>query len=124
MRADIGPEGAACLGSPIGDDPFASGFHWARNVLLGKDAAVEGKVYARVDGSDTVYVIGTDLKTQLNKKPDDFRDRKLADITTQQINRVVVKTKGLMVFPPWSRDAGAAHGSPMTAKVFKSVTVG
>jgi hypothetical protein len=62
-------------------------------VLLGKDAAVEGKVYARVDGSDTVYVIGNDLKTQLNKKPDDFRDRKLADITTQQINRVTVKTK-------------------------------
>jgi ribosomal protein L20A (L18A) len=62
-------------------------------ILLGKDTAVEGKVYVRVDGSDTVYVVGQDLKTQLNKKIDDFRDRKLADITPQQVTKVVVKTK-------------------------------
>lgn len=62
-------------------------------LLIGKDAAVEGKVYVRAEGSDAVYVIGNDLKTQLNKKADDFRDRKLADLTTQQVNRVVVATK-------------------------------
>lgn len=62
-------------------------------LLIGKDAAVEGKVYVRAGGSDSVYVISNDLKMQLNKKADDFRDRKLANLTTQQVNRVVVSTK-------------------------------
>lgn len=62
-------------------------------LLIGKDAAVEGKIYVRAEGDDTVYVIGNDLKNQLTKKADDFRDRKLADLTTQQVKRVVVSTK-------------------------------
>ncbi|RYD73977.1 MAG: DUF4340 domain-containing protein, partial [Verrucomicrobiaceae bacterium] len=62
-------------------------------LLLGKDAAVEGKTYVRAQGSDTIYVIGNDLKTQLNKKADEFRDRKLATLTTQEVNRLVIATK-------------------------------
>jgi hypothetical protein len=60
-------------------------------LLIGKDAAVEGKVYARLEGSNTVYVISNDLKNQITKKADDFRDRKLTDLSATQIKKVAVK---------------------------------
>ena len=61
-------------------------------VLLGKDAAVEGRLYARVEGSNTVHVIGHDLKAQLMKKADEFRDHRLTDIVTTQVGKLAVKT--------------------------------
>lgn len=63
-------------------------------LLLGKDAAVEGKLYAKLEGSDVVYVISNDLKNQLSKKVDDFRDRKLTDLTLGQISKAVIKGAG------------------------------
>jgi hypothetical protein len=60
-------------------------------LLLGKDAAVEGKVYARVEGANTIYVIPNDLKNQATKKVDDFRDRKLTDLNTAQVNKIILK---------------------------------
>ena len=61
-------------------------------VLLGKDAAVEGRLYARVEGSNIVHVIGHDLKTQVTKKADDFRDHRLTSIATTQVGKLTVKT--------------------------------
>jgi hypothetical protein len=60
-------------------------------LLIGKDSAVEGKVYARLEGSNTVYVISNDLKNQATKKPDDFRDRKLTNLSTTQVKKVTIK---------------------------------
>lgn len=61
-------------------------------LLFGKDAAVEGRVYVKVEGNPAVYVIGKDLKEQIAKKVDDFRDRKLTDVNTTQVTKVVIKT--------------------------------
>ena len=61
-------------------------------VIFGKDAAVEGRLYVRVEGSNVVHVIGHDLKTQVTKKTDEFRDRRLTDIVTTQVTKVAVKT--------------------------------
>ena len=61
-------------------------------LLVGKDAAVEGKIYLRVDGSNSVFVVPNDLKNQLSKKADDFRDRKLTDLTPAQVSRVVIQS--------------------------------
>lgn len=61
-------------------------------LLFGKDAAVEGKVYVKLESSNAAYVIGKDLKEQISKKVDDFRDRKLTDINTTQVNKVSIKT--------------------------------
>lgn len=63
-------------------------------LLFGKDAAVEGKVYVRVEGSNTVYVISNDLKNQISKKPDEFRDKKLTDLTVAKVNRALIKSAG------------------------------
>ncbi|MEA3188350.1 MAG: hypothetical protein QOD99_2180 [Chthoniobacter sp.] len=61
-------------------------------ILFGKDAAVEGKQYVRLENSNTIYVIGNDLKTQLAKKADDFRDRRLTKLNAAQINKVQIKS--------------------------------
>ena len=61
-------------------------------LLFGKDAAVEGKLYVKLADEKKVFVISTELKTQITKKADEFRDRKLTDLTTAQVNKVVIKS--------------------------------
>ena len=61
-------------------------------LLIGKDSAVDGKVYARVQGSSDVYVIPNTIRSMITKTPDDFRDKKLSDATPQQIQKFAVKT--------------------------------
>jgi hypothetical protein len=61
-------------------------------LLFGKDTAVDGKVYVKREGSNTAYVIAKDLKEQISRKADEFRDRKLTDLTTSQVTKVVLKT--------------------------------
>ncbi len=61
-------------------------------LLIGKDAAVEGKVYVRREDSNVVYVIGNDLKTQITKAPDEFRDRRLTELSPGQVHRLIIKT--------------------------------
>lgn len=61
-------------------------------LVFGKDAAVEGKVYVKKEGVSRAYVIGKDLKEQVSKKVDDFRDRKLTDLNTTQVDKLVIKS--------------------------------
>lgn len=61
-------------------------------VLFGKDSAIEGKIYVRLEGSNTSYVVNNDLRNQVVKKVDDFRDRKLTELTAAQVNKVTLKT--------------------------------
>jgi len=61
-------------------------------LLFGKDAAVEGKVYVRLEDSRTAHVISNDLKNQVAKKVDDFRDHKLTDLLSTQVNKYALKT--------------------------------
>ncbi len=61
-------------------------------LVLGKDAAVEGKIYAKVEGGNNAYVIPNEIKNQITKMADDFRDRRLTVLATSQINRLIVKS--------------------------------
>lgn len=61
-------------------------------LLFGKDAAVEGKLYVRLEDSRTAHVIGNDLKNQVLKKVDDFRDHKLTDVLSSQVSKFTLKT--------------------------------
>ncbi len=61
-------------------------------LIFGKDAAVEGKVYVKLESSNAAYVIAKDLKEQISKKVDEFRDHKLTDLNTTQVNKVLLKT--------------------------------
>ena len=61
-------------------------------LLLGNDSAIEGKVYMRVNGADTVYVVRNALRNLITKKADDFRDKKLSDTAPSLVSKVHVKT--------------------------------
>ncbi|MEI6351364.1 MAG: DUF4340 domain-containing protein [Verrucomicrobiota bacterium] len=59
---------------------------------FGKETAVEGKSYARLDGSNKVAVVSSDLKTLLTRKADELRDRHLADFEPARVTNLSLKT--------------------------------
>jgi len=61
-------------------------------ILFGKDAALEGRMYVRFADSREVIIAPQNVRADISKKPDDFRDRKLTDLTTAQVTRAVIKT--------------------------------
>ncbi len=61
-------------------------------ILIGKDAALEGKVYVRLENSKDVFLAAKNVRDDLAKKPEEFRDKKLTDLTTAQISGAVLKT--------------------------------
>src|SRR5450432_3156170 len=61
-------------------------------IRFGKDAALEGKMYVRLGDAKDVFVAPQTVRNDISKKPDDFRDRKLTDLTTAQVVRAVLKS--------------------------------
>jgi len=61
-------------------------------IFFGKDAALEGKMYVRFGNSKETFLASQSVKKAIDKKPEDFRDRKLADLIMAQVVRVVLKT--------------------------------
>jgi hypothetical protein len=49
-------------------------------------------MYVRFDNSKETFLAGQSVKKDVDKKPEEFRDRKLTDLITAQITRVVLKT--------------------------------
>jgi hypothetical protein len=62
-------------------------------LLLGKDSAVEGKIYAKLDHSKDVHVISSEIRNLVGKKANDFRDHRLMSIPSAQVQRAILKTK-------------------------------
>lgn len=63
-----------------------------KEILFGKDAALEGKMYVRFEDSKETFLARQSVKKDIAKKAEDFRDRKLTDLTTAQVQRLVLKT--------------------------------
>ena len=61
-------------------------------ILFGKDAAMEGRMYVRFQNSKKTFLAGQSVKKDIDKKPEEFRDRKLTDLGNAQVRRVVLKT--------------------------------
>ena len=61
-------------------------------VLFGKAAALEGKMYVRFENSKETFLAGQSVRNDIDKKPEDFRDRKLTDLITAQVSRLLLKT--------------------------------
>jgi hypothetical protein len=61
-------------------------------IVFGGDAAFEGKMYVRLEDTNAVFLAGQTVRTDISKKPEDFRDKKLTDLTTAQVTRVLLKT--------------------------------
>jgi hypothetical protein len=63
-----------------------------RPILFGKDAALEGKMYVRLENSKETFLASQSIKKAIEKKADEFRDRKLIDLVTAQVSRLIIKT--------------------------------
>ena len=61
-------------------------------ILFGRDAALEGKMYVRFENSKDAFLTRQTVKNDITKKAEEFRDRKLTETTSGQVTRVVLKT--------------------------------
>ncbi len=61
-------------------------------IFFGKDAALEGRMYVRFENSKETFLASQSVKKAIDKKPEEFRDRKLTDLIMAQVVRVVLKT--------------------------------
>ena len=61
-------------------------------ILFGKDAAMEGRIYVRFQNSKETFLTGQSVKKDIDKQPEEFRDRKLTDLSSVLVRRVVLKT--------------------------------
>ena len=69
-----------------------SGENALSEIWFGKDAALEGRMYIRFANSKETFLVSQSVKKAIEKKPEDFRDRKLTDLIMAQVVRVVLKT--------------------------------
>lgn len=61
-------------------------------IWFGKEAALEGKMYVRFENSKDTFLVTQSIRKDIEKKADDFRDKKLTDLNAPQITKVVVRT--------------------------------
>ena len=61
-------------------------------ILFGKDAALEGRMYVRFQNSKETFLAGQSVRKDIDKKPEEFRDKKLTDLSSAQVRRLVLKT--------------------------------
>ena len=59
---------------------------------FGKETAVEGKTYVRLENGKDVFVTGDGLRTALLRKADDFRDRRLTQFDAAHTTQFSIKT--------------------------------
>jgi hypothetical protein len=61
-------------------------------ILFGKDAALEGRMYVRFENSKETFLAKQSVKKDIDKKAEELRDKKLTDVTTAQVRRIALKT--------------------------------
>jgi len=63
-------------------------------LVLGDDTPTSSGTYAEVAGNPHVYTVSSYVKTSLDKKPDDFRDKRLLTFDQDKLTRVELAAKG------------------------------
>ncbi len=69
----------------VGKNPPAS-------LLIGREAAVDNKIYVAVEGDDRIFVTDLAVREAINREADDFRDPQLSGIPATQVRKVVIGT--------------------------------
>ena len=63
-------------------------------VLVGDDVPTGSGAYAKLANDPRVFTIGSFVKTGLDKKPDDLRDKRLLTFDSDKLTRVELQAKG------------------------------
>jgi len=61
-------------------------------ILFGKDTAIDGQEYLRLGNSNDVFVVPADLRTQVTKAVDEFREHRLSDVAPTQVMQFDIQT--------------------------------
>ncbi|MBA2432766.1 MAG: DUF4340 domain-containing protein [Chthoniobacterales bacterium] len=61
-------------------------------ILFGRDAAFEGRMYVRFADSKETFIARNSVRDAIAKKPEEFRDRRLTEISTMQVTRMALRT--------------------------------
>jgi hypothetical protein len=59
--------------------------------LFGKGTAVDGKMYLRLEGSNNVHIVSSELRGMISQPADTFRDHRLADVEGAHVDHVSLK---------------------------------
>ncbi len=59
--------------------------------LFGKETAVEGKMYLRLEGSNNVHIVSSELRSLIARPADAFRDHRLTDVEGAHVDHVSLK---------------------------------
>ncbi|GAB4171120.1 MAG: hypothetical protein Fur0032_10210 [Terrimicrobiaceae bacterium] len=63
----------------------------SEKLILGSEAALPGRIYARFDGSREIYLVPDSLINLLPANGEDLRDRRLSDLPASQVNRIIIR---------------------------------
>jgi hypothetical protein len=61
------------------------------SIHLGNERRQGNDQYIQVEGDPNIYVVGKDLGSEVNKKLEDYRERSLFEITTDQVRHFEIK---------------------------------
>ena len=64
----------------------------AQEIQFGKEAALQNQIYVRIGTSKDVFIVAQNVRADISRKPDDFRDRKLTALTSAQVVRAVLRS--------------------------------
>lgn len=63
-------------------------------LFIGKDAASEDRIYVRTDKSRDIFLVGDELLDLAFGDPSTFRDRRLTDLSPDQVDRFIIRRAG------------------------------
>jgi len=100
------------------------------SLLIGKDAADESRAYVRFEGSRDIYLIPDDLVNLILSPPQDFRDRMLARLSPDRVDRIVInrpageielrrEASGWQIIKPLSAPGSAAAIDALVEKLLR-----
>jgi|GEM_PF-6344036 len=104
-------------------------------LLLGKEAAAEGRIYARIDGENDVYLIDDAIVRFTEKPLREFRDRRLTRVLPSQVDRFSIsgqsgeieiarKPSGWEILKPLSAPADAVEVEKFLARLLSLDVLG
>jgi hypothetical protein len=64
------------------------------DLLIGDDTPTNTGAYAKASGDPHVYTVASFVKSSLDKKPDDLRDKRLLTFDSDKLTRVQLQAKG------------------------------
>ncbi len=92
--ADLKPYG---LDAPALDIVVTKKDGSTAEVLIGDDVPTGSGAYAKLPNDPRVFTVGSVVKTGLDKKPDDLRDKRLLTFDSDKLTRVELQAKGQTV---------------------------